>query len=51
MEIHVTNMSNKSLEVVYVIKKVSKQRVSRIVSSVWWRAVQTKQNVVCCAVR
>ena len=46
MDIDVTNKTNKSLEVVYVIKKVrqlfSKHRVS-IVSSVWWRAVQTEK--------
>ena len=39
MVIHITN---KSWEVVFVIKKVrqlfSKHRVSKIVSSVWWRA-------------
>ena len=35
------------LEVVYIIMKVrqlfSKHRVSKIVSSVWWRAVQTEK--------
>ena len=38
MDIHVTNKTNKSLEVVYIIEKVrqlfSKHRVSKIVSSV-----------------
>ena len=47
MNIHVTNKTKKSLEVAYVIKKVrqlfSKHRVSKIVSSVWWRAVQTEE--------
>ena len=42
----------KSWEVVYVIKKVkqlfSKHRVSKIVSSVWWCAVQTKKCCVMC---
>ena len=51
MDIHVTNKTNKSWEVVYVIKKVrqlfSKHRDSKIVSSLWWRAVQTEKNVVC----
>ena len=53
--IHVTNKTNKSWEVVYVIKKVRqlfrKHRVSKIVSSVGWRAVQTGKNVVCCAAK
>ena len=47
MDIHVTNKIGKSLEVVYVIKKVmqlfSKHRVSEIVSCVGWRAVQTEK--------
>ena len=55
MDIHITNKTNKSWEVGYVIEKVrqlfSKHRVSKIVSSVWWRAVQTEINVVCCAVK
>ena len=55
MDIHVTNKTNKSWEVVYVITKVkqlfSKHRVSKIVLSVWWRAVQTEKNVARCAVR
>ena len=50
MDIHVTNKASKLLEVVYVIKKVrqlfSRHRVSKIVSSVWWRAVQT-ENMQC----
>ena len=54
MDIHVTNMTNKYWEVVYVIKKVrqliSKHRVSKIISSVWWRAVK-KKIAVCCAVK
>ena len=44
MDIHVTNKTNKFWEVVYVIKVrhlFSKNRVSKIVSSVWWMAVQT----------
>ena len=45
MDIHVTNKTNKSWEVVYVIKKFGqlfgKHRVSKIVSSVGWMAVQT----------
>ena len=46
MDIHVTNKTNKYWEVAYVIKKVrqlfSKHRVSKTVSSAWWRAVQTE---------
>ena len=46
MDIHITNKTNKSWEVVYVIENVrqlfSKHRVSKIVSSVWCRAVQTE---------
>ena len=55
MDIHITNKTNKSWEVVYIIEKVrqlfSKHRVSKIVSSVWWRSVQTEKNVVRCAVK
>ena len=47
MDIHITNMTNKSWVVVYIIEKVrqlfSKHRVNKIVSSVWWRAVQTEE--------
>ena len=47
MDIHFTNKTKKSREVVYVIKKVRqlfcKHRVSKIVSWVWWRAVQTEK--------
>ena len=47
MDIHITNKTNKSWEVVYIIEKVrqlfSKHRISNIVSSVWWRAVQTER--------
>ena len=47
MDIDITSKTNKSWEVVYVSKKVrqlfSKYRVSKIVSSVWWRAVQTEK--------
>ena len=47
MDTHITNKTNKSWEVAYVIKKVrqlfSKHRVSEIVSSVWWSSVQTLQ--------
>ena len=55
MDIHVPNKTNMSWEDVYLIKKVrqqfSKHRVSKIVSSVWWRAAQTENNVVRCAVK
>ena len=47
MDIHITNKTNKSREVVYVIEKVrqlfSKHRVSKIVLLVWWRVVQTEK--------
>ena len=47
VDIHVTNNTTKSWEVVYLIKKVrqlfSKHRVSKIVSSVGWRAVQKEK--------
>ena len=47
MDIHITNNTNKSWEVAYVIEKVrqlcSNHRVSKIVSSVWCRAVQTEK--------
>ena len=47
MDIHITNRINKSWEAVYTIEKVSqlfsKHRVSKIVSSVWWRAVKTEK--------
>ena len=43
MDIHITNKTNSSWEVAYVIMKVrqlfSKHRVSKIASSVWWMAV------------
>ena len=46
MDIHVTNKTTESWAVVYVIEKVrqlfSKHRVSKIVLSVCWRAVQTE---------
>ena len=46
MDIHIANKTNKSWEVAYVSEKVrqlfSKHIVSKIVSSVWWRAVQTE---------
>ena len=50
MDIHITNKTNKSWEVVYVIEKVrqlfSKHRVSKVASS-----VQTKKcSVLCCKV-
>ena len=52
VDIHITNETNKSWVVVYVIEKVrqlfNKRRVGKIVSSVWWRAVQTEKNVVHC---
>ena len=56
MDIHITNKTNKSWEVVYVIEKIrqlfSKHRDSKIDSSVWWRAVQKKKksSVLCCRV-
>ena len=54
MVIRITNKTNNSWEVVYIIEKVSqlfsKHRFSKVVSSVWWRALQTKKNEVCCAV-
>ena len=54
MDLNVTDNTNKSWEVVYIIEKVrqlfSKHRVSKIFSSVWWRTVQNR-NVVCCAVK
>ena len=47
MDIHITNKTNKSWEVVYVLEKVrqlfSKHRVSKIVSPVWCRAVRTEK--------
>ena len=47
MDIHINNETSNSWEVAYVIEKVrqlfSKHRVSKIVSSVWWRAVQTEK--------
>ena len=55
MDIHITNKINKSREAVYVIEKVvqlfSKHRVSKIVSPVWWKAVETKKcSVLRCRV-
>ena len=55
MDVHITNKTNKSWEVVYVIEKVrqlfSKRRVSKIGSSIWWKAVQTKKcSVLCCRI-
>ena len=45
MDVHITNKTSKSCEVVYVIKKVrqlfSKHRVSKIVLLCGWRAVHT----------
>ena len=53
MDIHVTNKTKKSWEVVYVIEKVrqlfSKHRISKIVSSVWGYR-QKKCSVLCCKV-
>ena len=47
MDFHISNKANKSWEVVYVIEKVrqlfSKYRVSKIVLSDWWRAVQAEK--------
>ena len=43
----ITYKTDKSWEIAYVVEKVrqlfSKHRVSKIVSSVWWRAVQTEK--------
>ena len=55
MDINVADKSNKSWEVVYLMKKVrqlfSRDRVSKVVLSVGWREVQTKKcNVLCCDV-
>ena len=48
MDIHVTSKTNKSWEVVYVIKKVrqlySKHGISKFVLSVGWKAAQTKKK-------
>ena len=50
MDIHVTDNTNNSLEVAYVVKKIrqlfSKHTVSKIVSSVGLWAVQT-ENMLC----
>ena len=47
MDNDVTDMTNMSWEVAYVIRKVrqlfNKLRVSKIVSSVWWSGVQTNK--------
>ena len=47
MDIHITNKTDKSWEAVYIIEKVrqlfSKHRVNKIVSSAYWRAVQTEK--------
>ena len=47
MDIHITSETKKSWEGVYVIAEFrqlfSKHRDSKIVSSVWWRAVQTEK--------
>ena len=56
MHVPVTIKTSKSWEVVHVTKKVwhllSKHRVSKIVSSVRWRVVQTEKkcSVLCCKV-
>ena len=53
MDINATDMTNKSWEVVCVIKfsqLLSKQLVSKIVSPVWWREVQKKCNVLCSSI-
>ena len=55
MDIHITNKTGKSWEDVYVIETVrqllSKHGVSKIVSSVCWRAVQTEKcSVLCCRI-
>ena len=54
MDIHATNKTSNFWEVVYVIMNVrqlfSKHRVSKIVLSVMWMAVQKRKNVVCCDV-
>ena len=44
MDILITNETNKSWEVVYVIEKVcSLNIVSKIVLSLWWMAIQTEK--------
>ena len=54
MDIHITNKTNKSWEVVYIIEEVrqlfSKHRVSKIVSSVLVEGGTDGKNEVCCAV-
>ena len=55
MDIHITNKTNISWEAFHVVEKVrqlfSKHTVCEIVSSVWWRAVQTEKcSVLCCKV-
>ena len=50
MDIHVTSMTNKSWEAVYVIKVrqiFSKHRVSKIVSSVGWWTIPKKHSMTC----
>ena len=51
MDIHVTNMTNKSWEAVYVVNKVRQlfciNIVTKIASSIGWRVEQTEKNVVC----
>ena len=52
MDILITNKTNKSWEAAYVIEVrqlFSKHRVSKIVSSVWWRSVQTEKFSVLCS--
>ena len=46
MDIHITNKTNKSWEVAYVIKVrqlFGEHRVSKIALSVWWRSVQKEK--------
>ena len=54
MDSHIANKTNKSWEVVYVIKKVRqlfcKHRVSKIVSSVRLEGGTNRKSVVCCEV-
>ena len=54
MDIHFTIKTNKSWEVVYVIKKVRQlfciYRVSEIVSSILWKAVHTEKNSMLCCI-
>ena len=55
MDIHITNKTNKSWEVVYIIENVrqllSKHRVNEIFSSIWVEGGTDRKIFVCCAVK